>query len=1040
LQTSACQLNLVFQQPGLNRSILYIIVLCLLSAAVSAQNKQYVFNRFSVKDGLASNYVHSILQDKKGFMWFGTASGIQRYDGKKIISFRPPASDSSHVPVQAITQVMLDRKNRFWVRTGKDVGLFNTATFVYRRVPIEANKQDIELSSLQLYEDRAGNVFLVLSWHGIFVFDEKKQAFIKDIRIIDHPSGAFISTFQQDPHNDNYYWLSTGKGLAVFDRAKRTLYTHEFNPIGHPALDNKVINAPATSLLIDSSGRFWVSNWIPEKNIGLVSCFHPASNKLVSPINVRTINGQYTEIHTLKQQRSGSIWTYGIMLLAEYNPVAGSFEQVYNRFPEDFGIRYDAVHCFYEDREQNVWLGTDQGIYVFNPHAQRFTSISLLDPRSTDVTSTDRSLTSFLQLGKGDIWASSWGNGIFTYDSAFRSIQVPVQKNMPADNNYYMSWSMLEHSATKKIWIGCQMGRLMLYDDLTKKTTYHNPPAMDARTIRTMAEDPNGNVWMGTQHGKLVRWDFAKGSKDFESGFELMHQFKSHVYRVKTDKHGLIWVASHMEGVTVLDGAGNIITTYNDKGGPGRSLYRNMATDVEFYNDSTVAIAAGIVHMLNRRTGAIQQITMADGLPSNTVNTMETDGEGNLWLGMIDGLCRFNVKRKLFTLFSQRDGIVRNEFHNGNSYRLRDGRIVFSNPHDFVFFDPRQILPSSPPPDVSITDFKLFNNYLPPDSILQLDKVKLDHNQNSITIEFAALSFLQKDKMIYYTKMEGIDKEWTPSQQYNVVNYTLLPPGNYTFKVRCENGDGLASSNITSLRIHIRPPFWQQEWFIMLCILALGGIIYIAHRMRVAQLIEMEKVRGRIARDLHDDMGSTLSTINILSEMARMKVVKDPEKTSEYIGKISDNSNRMMEAMDDIVWSINPMNDSMQRITARMREFATGLLEARNIDVEFKVEEGINHLTLDMESRRDFFLIFKEAINNIAKYSNCTHAVIDILLQGSRLIMLIRDNGVGFNVQEADNGNGLTNMKKRAQSLKGSLTVDSVIGVGTKVRLEAPLT
>jgi signal transduction histidine kinase len=186
-------------------------------------------------------------------------------------------------------------------------------------------------------------------------------------------------------------------------------------------------------------------------------------------------------------------------------------------------------------------------------------------------------------------------------------------------------------------------------------------------------------------------------------------------------------------------------------------------------------------------------------------------------------------------------------------------------------------------------------------------------------------------------------------------------------------------------------------------------------------------------------MGSTLSTINILSEMAKMKVHSDTSKTDEYLHKISDNSSRMMEAMDDIVWSINPLNDSMAKITARMREFATGVLEAKNIDFTFHVDEAVKELKLDMEARRDFFLLFKEAVNNLAKYSECRHAAIDIQVNRSRLLMKIRDDGKGFNVQAADSGNGLTNMQKRAQSLNGVLQIESAPNSGTMVALEVPL-
>ena len=194
-----------------------------------------------------------------------------------------------------------------------------------------------------------------------------------------------------------------------------------------------------------------------------------------------------------------------------------------------------------------------------------------------------------------------------------------------------------------------------------------------------------------------------------------------------------------------------------------------------------------------------------------------------------------------------------------------------------------------------------------------------------------------------------------------------------------------------------------------------------------------------MARDLHDDMGSVLSTINILSTMTKTKMAEDPVKASEYIGKISDNSQRMMEAMDDIVWSIKPANDSMQKITARMREFATSILEAKDIELDFKVDEKVNDVKLNMEARRDFFLIFKEAINNVAKYSRCGKCSIHISLHQHRLLLDVHDNGIGFDVNKADSGNGLSNMHKRAEAMKGRVSIQSKPGEGTQVTLNLPV-
>lgn len=1022
----------------MNRPLFYIVFL-LISQCVFSQNRQYVFNHVSVKNGLASDHVYSMLQDKKGFMWFGTANGLQRYDGRKIISFRPHPTDTAFLPADPISQMILDKNNRFWIRLSKEVGIFNQATFTYTRVPADVPRQALERSDLALWEDNEGNIFLSLSQYGMLVYKEQSKSFVRDSTVIDSRPDAFISSFQQDPADGNY-WIGTTKGLSLFHRRNRKVYTPESNAINHPILNTPIAKHAVVRFFIDRQSRLWIGSWIVPQNKGLMSVYDISRQKLTTPVSFGRITSKYHELYAIRQLSNNSIWMHGMGMLAEYSDASARFNQLYNAQPDDYGIRYDAVHSFYEDREQNIWLGTDRGVYIFNPAAQKFTSIGLMNP-DEQLDLENKSLTSFVQLSSGDVWCGSWGKGIFSYDQDFRAKPNNIiQPGTPPDNNFYMVWSFREHTLTKKVWVGCQAGRLMVHDPATGKTIHLNHPVFEQRTIRTISEDQEGNLWFGTQHGRLIKWDRAKGAKRLEDGFELVHAFNSHIFVVKHDKEGLLWIGTFLEGMVVMNAAGAIITNYHDKAEPGRALYRNMVTDILFYDDTLVIAGATALNFVNRKTGAVRLITTEEGLPGNSVSTLQRDDEGNLWIGLINGLCRYNMKKKIFTLFSQRDGIVRNEFHDGRSYRLRDGRMIFGNPHDFVFFNPSQILSSSAPPDVSITDFKLFNTYLPPDSILQLDRVELDHNQNSIAIEFAALSFLQKDKMVYYTKMEGIEDDWTRVSLYNIANFTLLPPGDYTFKVRCENGDGIPSKHITSLRIHIRPPFWRQEWFIMICILALGALIYLAHRIRVRQLMQMEKVRGRIARDLHDDMGSTLSTINILSEMAKMKVNKDTEKTSEYISKISDNSNRMMEAMDDIVWSINPMNDSMQRITARMREFATGVLEAKDIEVVFRVDEKVKDLRLGMESRRDFFLIFKEAVNNIAKYSRGKHASIDISVEGSSwLVMVIKDDGVGFDVENADSGNGLTNMQKRAESIKGSLVIESVPGVGTQVRLRAPL-
>jgi signal transduction histidine kinase len=268
--------------------------------------------------------------------------------------------------------------------------------------------------------------------------------------------------------------------------------------------------------------------------------------------------------------------------------------------------------------------------------------------------------------------------------------------------------------------------------------------------------------------------------------------------------------------------------------------------------------------------------------------------------------------------------------------------------------------------------------------------------------------------------------------------YTVLPPGDFTFEVRCENEDGLSSPS-TSYSFHINPPFWQTWWFVMLVAAAIAAILYLFHRSRMNRLVALAELRNRVARDLHDDVGSTLSTISILSTIAKSKLTDNPSQAEQYITKITDNSQQMMDAMDDIVWSIKPMNDSMQKIVARMREFASGVLEPKNIDVEFIVDERVLNIRLNMESRRDLFLVFKEAINNIAKYSGAQRVVVHVSYIRNRLMLKIKDDGTGFEVDIADSGNGLNNMKKRAAMMQGRIKIASQKNKGTLVLLNIPV-
>lgn len=1024
------------------RIIAYSVLLVLLPSLLSAQQRKYVFNRLSVKDGLASNHVRTILQDRKGFMWLGTANGLQRYDGRKVVMFRAPVGDSNYLPAGLIDQVFEDVQHNFWVRANHEVGIFDPVNFHYKKAIIETVGEIPPRAEYFLWQDGKGNIFLIITKYGVLAYDRASNTFRTNENRIRTPKGWVPAHLFEDPVTGDY-WMGTDSGLALFNTRTKALSYYGHNTDHLAILDNPKFREPVTVLFVDGQRRCWITTWNPPKGNEKYFCYDLVTNSFSRDTAGLSIYPSiYKEIHAFTQRSDGSIWTYGQLMLMEYDTLSKRFEYIRDEFVDDYDIKYDMVYCMYEDREHNTWIGTDEGVYIFNPAKEVFNSI-VMRGKIPGKSRTDLQVTAFLQDTKKQLLMASWGLGTLSFDSNFMRTKNNILQGVPTrDESYTMQWDLHEEKKTSMLWVACQAGRIIVHDPVAGRSSFYNLPVAESKTIRQITEDPAGNIWLATQYGQLIKWDPAAGyGKSFLQGFTIVQQINTIIYKMFADRDGFLWLSTHMKGIYKVDPkTGNIVAHYDTKGGPGRSLYSNVIGDILQYNDSLFYICTGALNVLNTRNGNIQQITTDDGLPSLSANSIEKDNDGNCWIGLSDGICRYNPRRKVFTLFTQKDGIIYGNFQYNASIKLNNGNLVFGNPHNFVFFRPEIAYSSPQPLDVTITDFKLFNSYLPPDSIMKLDQVKLTHTQNSITIEFAALSFLQRDKIVYYYQLEGLNKDWIRAEKGLFANYASLPPGHYIFKVMCENADGVESKNITTLRIYIQPPFWRTWWFLTLVGMAVAGFIYYIHRLRVNQLLSREKLRTRIARDLHDDMGSTLSTINILSEMAKMKVNKDASKTSEYLDKISDNSSRMMEAMDDIVWSINPMNDSMLRITARMREFATGVLEARNIDFTFRVDEQVQDLKLDMEARRDLFLLFKEAVNNLAKYAQCKNAVIDLSIQKDKLLMLIKDDGVGFDPLHADEGNGLLNMKKRAQSLNGTLLIESKPGAGTKVLLEVDLT
>jgi signal transduction histidine kinase len=319
-----------------------------------------------------------------------------------------------------------------------------------------------------------------------------------------------------------------------------------------------------------------------------------------------------------------------------------------------------------------------------------------------------------------------------------------------------------------------------------------------------------------------------------------------------------------------------------------------------------------------------------------------------------------------------------------------------------------------------------------------VSNLEFEPNQNHVQIDFFGMSFAVGETLHYQFKLEGADSDWSSPTDQRTVIYASLSPGSYRFLVRAVSADGTNITGPAQVTFKILPPLWQRWWFLTLAAIVVGLASHSIYRFRLVRLLELERVRTRIATDLHDDIGSSLSQIAVLSEVIR-KRVGVAQNVSEPLTMIGRLSRDLVDSLSDIVWAINPKRDRLSDLMQRMRRYASDVFSVRDIEFNFDAPGPRQEISLGADLRREVFLIFKESINNIVRHSGCTRADLKFVIADGRLELSLHDNGKGFDPERVHEGNGLPNVRQRATKLGGSLEIISGNGHGTMVKLGIPL-
>jgi len=1000
----------------------------LLPLLLAAQPVIPRFEALGVNEGLSQSSVYAIHQDHAGFMWFGTADGLNRYDGYEVRNYR-----------------VLD-----------DQAAAGNSNYIRGR----------------LCEDADGNIWFA-NETGIYVYDRGLER-LKAVRRF--PEGSYGNTiFMALGIRDGYLWLLNAHyGASRFHLRRRTFETIPF-PASWPKNNRYNSNGYLTgegvmvfSMFINGGLVFFdtrTRQYRTEMPNEQVFAFCPGRKKSFIILE----NGIYIHDSLTGKRR----WTSYDDSNKPLNSITHIIEDPFSRLwiltsgnglvlhdlKTDLRFRYrhdntklrslpfDLLRVGLIDRSGNLWIGTDGGgVCRLDLKPPRF---ELFPHNEGDYPILkDYFVKCFYEDRRRRIWFGTHSNGLSIFDPEAQTLKnFRHRPEDPSSLGGDIVGSILEDRAGQ-IWIGHNRG-FSLFDTLSGRFVNFRPqtavPLYDRNIyVFQMRQLQDGRIAAATIQGLacLRKKEGIYETRTFRSG-----PLNSIATSLVETRPGEIWYTCPQVGLYRAEAHGDSFVA-REKYFPGVDL-RSVQVDGQDNRFLWVASAKGLIHF-DRDSRRFRIYDSRMGLGNNYVYGVLEDEQHNLWLSTNGGLSFFDRRRQQFTNFTHADGLQSNEFNTNAFFRGASGTFYFGGIKGFNWF--RSQAPgahlSETPPQVALSSIHVNEELLLQDSAFRAARsVRLNHRQNTLSFQFSVLDFTrpQANKIRY--RLKGWDPGWVLTANRSV-RYPNLPPGNYTLLVQAINPAGLESP-LLSLRFDIAAPFWKRSWFYVLVSLLIMSVVIAVTRavtrrniQRRLRALEKERAldaeRNRISRDMHDEIGSGLTQIALLSELIQTQKRAEAELHRD-VATISAQARRLVKNMGEIIWTLNPQNDSLENLLAYMREQAQEYFEPfENIDFGIRFPSEVPLLRLSNEQRRNLFLVVKEALHNALKHSGAETIVLEAACDSRQLHFTVRDNGAGMPEKTRAGANGLRNMEKRMLDIGGYFSMKSG-GGGTELHFVLPL-
>ena len=980
-----------------------------LSAGQVQVVPQYRITQWKVEDGLPQSSVQRIAQTSDGYLWLGTLFGLARFDGVKFTVFDLGNTPAMHAGADSVEALAPDREGALWVGTSGGLLLWRNHEFTLHTNGL----RELEVRGLCVARD--GTVW-VGQRRGVSQRRAGVMSPVTSTRLFDD-----VSTRHIVQTRDGALWFGTTRGLVRRDPA-----TGEFAEFPLP----NATNCTVLNLYEDHRSRLWAS--VQERRE--LFCIESNQVRSLKQELGNPAQDRHLGASAMVEDRWGELW---VSLRVGGGMHRLTAAEQFEPFHDERGLLVPEAICSLEDREGNLWLGTrNDGLLRLQRRRVR-TQLHRESPRLNNVWSVSEG-------ANGTVWASTDG-GIWRV----RDRQVEVLRLSNRVDSVIAS-------RAGPVWAGQREKGLIQWEPDEMIPRLMNPLSGEKSLVSVIYEDRSGALWLGTEGG------LARRQKDGElEWFGKKDGLKSHDVRaILEDSRGTLWVATM---------GGGLFWRTNGQFHPfGTEQGLSHKDSWVLHEDASGTLWAGTQYGLNRiKDGRCFVFATTNGLFNSVINHILEDNAGNFWFSCNRGI--FCVaKSELEAVAAGRaasvksfdvgegDGMLAGET-NGERQpagcRTRDGRLWFPTPRGVVDFDPAQIMADrraqQEPPPVVIERVSIGEHHLLlGDGHPAVQPVELPPGLAGILqLGYTANSFIAPSKVCFKYRLRPLESDWFNAGSRRIALYHNLRPGRYHFEVMACNLEGEGTNAPASFEFTLLPAFWQTRWFKALCILCgvtLLGLAQWYHlqnqrrQARARQEAAIESERQRIAQNMHDELGSSLASISILSDLAGREAAPS-ENSRPHLAKIATGTRELIARLGELVWSTSPQNDPVEQVVDHFLAHAKDFLEPAGVRCRFDVPGQLPRQPLPSQTRHHLFLAFKEALNNVWRHARASEVWIRVRFDERELTVIIEDDGCGFDPAAPVSGHGRENLQTRMKEARGRCEYESAPGRGTIVRLVVPI-